>query len=321
MEYTLLGRTELRVSRLCLGTMTFGGTADLRESFAILDRAFADGINFLDTANIYSSWIDGNRGGESETVIGKWLQGKPREQLIIATKVRGRMWEGDDGEGLSAAHIQRAVEDSLRRLQTDYVDLYQTHWPDQETPWQETARALDDLVQAGKARYLGCSNYSSAQLRAATQASDELNLARFDCLQPNYSLLHRREFENELEALCLKEEIAVIPYSPLAAGFLTGKYTRANPRPDSSRQESRLIKALRENERAFQVLDELQGIAARRQASIAGIALAWQLARPSIHAPIIGARNAAQLTATLDATDIQLSAGEIARLDELSSAF
>ncbi len=321
MKFTNLGRTDLRVSRLCLGTMTFGWPADERTSFAIMDRACDAGINFLDTADIYSSWVEGHRGGESETIIGRWLKGKARDRLVIATKVRGQMWEGADGEGLSAAHITRAIEDSLRRLQTDYVDLYQTHWPDENTPLTETAAALDTLVQSGKVRYLGCSNYPAELLRAANQVSSENGLARFDCLQPNYSLLKRREFEEKLEALCRSDEIGVIPYSPLAAGFLTGKYTRANRQPDSTRLSNRLIQRLSNDDDAYKALDCLREIATHHDAPISQIALAWLLARPHIHAPIIGARTLAQLEASLGATDITLSDAEITRLNELTAAY
>ena len=321
MQFTNLGRTDLRVSRLCLGTMTFGWPTDERTSFAILDRAYDAGINFLDTADIYSSWVEGHRGGESETIVGRWLKGKARDRLVIATKVRGRMWEGADGEGLSAAHITRAIEDSLRRLQTDYIDLYQTHWPDENIQLTETAAALDALVQSGKVRYLGCSNYSAELLRAANQVNEENGWARFDCLQPNYSLLKRREFEEELEGLCRSDEIGVIPYSPLAAGFLTGKYTRANRHPDSTRQSSRLIQQLSDNDDAYMLLDYLREIAAHHDASVSHIALAWQLARPHIHAPIIGARKVAQLENNLGATDITLTDEEINRLNDLTAAF
>ncbi|MDW8171043.1 MAG: aldo/keto reductase [Anaerolineae bacterium] len=190
MKYVRMGRTGLKVSRLCLGTMTFGWSADQAESFAIMDEAFASGINFFDTADIYSFWIEGNHGGESETIIGQWLKNKPRHELVIASKCRGRMWPGPNGEGLSRAHIIQACEDSLRRLQTEYIDLYQVHYPDEETPLEETLRALDDLVRAGKVRYVGCSNYPAWLLMKALWISDSLGVTRFDCLQPHYSLFN-----------------------------------------------------------------------------------------------------------------------------------
>ena len=321
MKCIKLGRTDLYVSRLCLGTMTFGWPSDEQTSFEILDRAYEEGINFLDTADIYSSWVDGHKGGESETIIGRWLKNKPRENLIIATKVRGRMWEGADGEGLSSKHITCAIEDSLRRLQTDYIDLYQTHWPDEETPLLETATALDSLVRSGKVRYLGCSNYPADLLREANNLCEENGLNRFDCIQPNYSLLKRAEFEAELESLCRSAEIGVIPYSPLAAGFLSGKYTRRKQEPDSTRQTSRLIQNLKENDTAHSVLDSLREMAKKYSAPVSHIALAWLLARLHIHSPIIGARTISQLEENLGATDITLSEQEIKTLNNLSSSF
>lgn len=321
MKYTKLGRTDLQVSRLCLGTMTFGWSADERTSFNILDRAYDAGINFLDTADIYTRWVNGNQGGESESIIGRWIKSKPRQNLVIATKVRGRMWEGEDGEGLNAAHITRAIEDSLRRLQTDYVDLYQTHWPDEETPLIETATVLDSLVKSGKVRHLGCSNYPAELLSEANTVSETNGLARFDCLQPNYSLLKRWEFEEKLEHLCQSDEIGVIPYSPLAAGFLTGKYTRSNRQPDSTRQSGKLIQLLKNNEAAYVVLDNLKHMAAQHGTSTSQIALAWQLARPHIHAPIIGAREVKQLEEHIGATEIALSDQEIKLLNDLTTVF
>lgn len=321
MEYIKLGRTDLNVSRLCLGTMTFGWPSDEKSSFEILDRAYDEGINFLDTADIYSSWVDGHKGGESETIIGRWLKSKPRENITIATKVRGRMWEGDDGEGLSTKHITRAIEDSLRRLQTDYVDLYQTHWPDEETPLLETSTALDSLVQSGKVRFLGCSNYPAELLREANNLCKENGLARFDSLQPNYSLLKRDEFEVELESLCRSDGIGVIPYSPLAAGFLSGKYTRSEQKPDSTRQTSKLIQNLKDNDTAHLVMDRLREMANKYSVPVSQIALAWLLARSHIHSPIIGARTTSQLEENLGATDITLSELDIKTLNDLSNSF
>ena len=234
MHYTTLGRTGLKVSRLCLGAMTFGWSADEPTSHRILDAALDTGINFVDTADIYSSWVEGNRGGESETIIGSWLKGRARRSVIIATKARGRMWDGPNGEGLSRVHLLQAVEDSLRRLQTDYIDLYQVHWPDDQTPLEETLSALDSLVRAGKVRYIGASNYPAWLLCKTLWVSDVHHLARFDCLQPHYSLFNRAEFERELQPLCLDQGIGVIPYSPLAAGFLTGKYRRDRDSADTT---------------------------------------------------------------------------------------
>ncbi|MCY4008632.1 MAG: aldo/keto reductase [Anaerolineaceae bacterium] len=321
MKYNSLGKTELVVSRICLGTMTFGWTSDERTTRSILDHAYEAGINFLDTADIYSSWAEGHKGGESETIIGRWLKEKPREKVILATKVRGRMWPGDDGEGLSAPHITRAIEGSLRRLQTDYVDLYQTHWPDEHTAQEETAIALDALVRAGKVRFLGCSNYTAQYLQSANELCEQRGLARFDTLQPNYSLLKRKEYEEELAEYCVTENIGVIPYSPLAAGFLTGKYTRKNPQPDSTRQTSKLIQSLKGAEAAHVVLDALREIARECNAPVSQIALAWLLARPQIDSAIIGARTIEQLEQNLGATEVTLSDAALTQLNALSQSF
>ena len=226
MEYRRLGRTGLKVSAICLGTMQFGWTADEKAAFKVLSAAVDAGCNFLDTADMYSRWVEGNAGGESEEIIGRWLRGRRREQVVLATKVQGKMWEGPTGKGLSRVHIIKAVEDSLRRLQTDYIDLYIAHWPDDETPIEETLRTMDALVHQGKVRYVGASNYPAWKLCRALWASDKHGLARFESLQPRYNLVHRAEFERELESLCADQQIGVTPYSPQAGGFLTGKDNR-----------------------------------------------------------------------------------------------
>lgn len=321
MQYTTLGQTGLKVSRLCLGTMTFGWSADEAESFAIMDAALEAGINFFDTADIYSGWIDGNKGGESERIIGKWMQGKSRREIIIATKVRGKMWDGQNGEGLSRHHIIHAVEDSLRRLKTDYIDLYQTHWPDDATPLEETLRALDDLISAGKIRYAGCSNYPAWLLTKSAWVADVHNITRYDCLQPHYSIFHRAEFERELATACQHLNIAVIPYSPLAAGFATGKYTRENRTPDSTRSSSGLIQRLLADDKAFNALDVMNALATNHGVPVAQIALAWQLQKPAVTSPIIGARTTAQLNDVVGATDITLSEDEMRQLDEATHTF
>src|SRR5579864_8838918 len=226
MDYRKLGRTGLKVSELCLGTMTFRWTSTEAESMQVLDRAWDAGINFIDTADVYSRWAEGNPGGVAEEIIGRWLKNKPRDQIVIATKVRGRMWPGPNGEGLSRQHIMKAIDDSLKRLQIDSIDLYQTHSPDGDTPLDETLRALDDLVHSGKVRYIGASNHAAWLLTKSLWISDKHDLARYDCIQPHYHLLNRAEVEPDLAAVCLDQGIGMIPYSPLAGGFLTGKYTR-----------------------------------------------------------------------------------------------
>ncbi len=322
MNYRRMGSTGLKVSALCLGTMTFGWSADKEASFAIMDAAVDAGINFFDTADIYSYWSAGNHGGESETLIGEWLhQRRNRRDVVVATKVRGRMWEGVNGQGLSRVHIKSAVEDSLRRLQTDYIDLYQVHYPDTETPLDETLEALDRLVCDGKVLYLGASNFPAWLLMKALWVSDAHDLARFDCIQPHYSLVHRAEYERELEAACLDQGVGVIPYSPLAAGFLTGKYTRENRTPDTSRADSGLIKQLTGDDNAYRALDAIERIADAHVVPMAQVALAWQLARPSITSPIIGARTVAQLEEVVGATSLELSPEQIEALDAVSAGF
>jgi aryl-alcohol dehydrogenase-like predicted oxidoreductase len=321
MQYTRLGRTGLKVSQLCLGTMNFGASADEASSFAILDRAVDGGINFLDTANVYSKWVDGHIGGESEIVLGKWLKSKNRRDIIIATKVRGQMWEGSNGEGLSRHHIIHAVEDSLKRLQTDYIDLYQTHWYDESTPMEETLSAMESLVQSGKVRYIGASNYPAWMLMKSYWISDVNNLVRYESLQPHYSLFNRSEYERELEAVCADQTVAVIPYSPLAAGFATGKYTRNNKSPDNSRADGGLIQGLINNDDAYNALDVMTEIANAHEVPIAHIALGWLLAKPTITAPIVGARTVEQLEDTIGAVDLQLTPEEIHQLDEATQMF
>ncbi|MCS6995231.1 MAG: aldo/keto reductase [Anaerolineales bacterium] len=315
MEYRNLGKTGLKVSRLCLGTMQFGWSADEALSHRILSAAYQAGINFLDTADIYSRWVPGNPGGVSEEIIGRWMKaaGIPRQQLVIATKVRGRMGDGPNDEGLSRAHIMQAVEASLRRLQTDYIDLYQTHWPDENTPIEETLRALDDLVRQGKVRYIGASNYQAWELMQALWASDKHNLARYDCLQPHYNLIHRAEFERELAAVCKTYGLGVIPYSPLAGGFLTGKYRRENTTPDSVRAKGLQRVCIEKN---FALLDVMDGIAQAHGASVSQVALAWLLADPLITSPIIGPNRLEQLTDNLGALDVRLTDEERERLNQ-----
>ncbi|MFZ1597263.1 MAG: aldo/keto reductase, partial [Anaerolineae bacterium] len=239
-----------------------------------------------------------------------------RRQVVLATKVRGRMWDGPNGEGLSRAHIIQACEDSLRRLQTDWIDLYQTHWYDAETPIEETLRALDDLVRAGKVRYIGCSNLPAWRLTTALWQSDKLGLARYDALQPHYSLVHRAEFEREMADLCREQQLGVIPYSPLAGGFLTGKYRKDQPLPESARANSvrRYF-----TERNWVLLEAMEGLARTHGKTVSQIALAWQLAQPVITSPIIGANSVEQLNESLGAVGLGLADDEIKRLNDLSS--
>ncbi len=316
MNYRRLGRTGLKVSVLCLGTMQWGWTANEEASFTVMDAFMEAGGNFLDTADVYSRWVEGNPGGVSEEIIGRWLKARGnRQAVVVATKARGRMWDGPNGEGLSRGHLIRACEDSLRRLGTDYIDLYQTHSDDRETPLDETLRALDDLVRAGKVRYVGCSNYQAWRLCGALWTSEKHRLVRFDSIQPHYNLAHRAEFERELLPLCNDQGLGIIPYSPLAGGFLTGKYRRDSV-PDSQRAEG--IKQRYFNDRGFAIVDALDKVAQAHGSTPTAVALAWLLAQPGMTAPIIGANSPEQLDASLAATELQLTAEDLAALNDAS---
>ena len=318
MNYRHLGRTGLKVSELCMGTMNFGWTTPEENAGPIFDAFVEAGGNFIDTADIYSSWARGNPGGVAESCLGRWLKKRSglREKIVIATKVRGRMGDGPNAEGLSRKHIFDAAEASLRRLQTDTIDLYQTHWYDENTPIEETLRALDDLVRQGKVRYLGCSNYPAWRLMQALWTSDRLGLARFDSLQPHYNLVHRAEFERELRDACRTYGIGVIPYSPLAGGFLTGKYRRDEPPPAGSRGlDSGRIKGYM-TEANFTLLDRMREIGQARGRPVAQIALAWMLADPLITSAIIGANTVEQWNEIAGAVDWTLGDEELKELNE-----
>lgn len=318
MQYRNLGRTGLKVSELCLGTMQFGWTADESTSFQVLTSAHEAGINFFDTADIYSRWAPGNPGGVAETIFGQWIKTRkiPRQQVVIATKGRGRTGDGPNDEGLSRPHLIQAVEDSLRRLQTDYIDLYQAHWYDESTPIDETLSVLDDLVHQGKVRYLGCSNYPAWRLVQSLWVADRLGSARFDSLQPHYNLVHRDEFERELAEVCRVYELGVIPYSPLGGGFLTGKYRKEGPVVESERTRS----AQRHfNDRNWALLEKMETMGAEKDGyTISQIALAWLLSDPLVTSPIIGPRSQEQLKDNLGAASLRLTPEEKILLDETS---
>lgn len=319
MHYRKLGRTGLKVSELCLGTMQFGWTTDEANSLAVMDAFAAAGGNFIDTADIYTMW--GPRGlaaaGESEEIIGRWMKARRnRDSIVLATKVRGKMWEGPDGEGLSRARVIRCCEDSLRRMQVDHIDLYQCHWADLDTPIDETLSALDDLVRAGKVRYIGASNYPAWRLMEALWQSDKHGYERFISYQPQYSLMERAGFEIEAMPLCRHHGLGVIPYSPLACGFLTGKYRRGVDVKSIRAEEVRRLYA---NDRGFAIVDELERIAKAHGKTVSQTAFAWMLTNPVITAPIVGANTAAQLQESLGAVGYRLSPDEMESLNGLSS--
>lgn len=319
MNYRRLGRTGLKVSELCLGTMQFGWTTDEANAVGVMDEFARSGGNFIDTADIYTTW--GPRGlaggGVSEEIIGRWMKARHnRADLVIATKVRGQMREGPNGEGLSRRRVIASCEDSLRRLQTDTIDLYQCHWVDLDTPIEETLSALDDLVRAGKVRYVGASNYPAWRLMEALGQSDRHGYARFVSYQPQYSLMERAGFEIEAMPLCRHYGLAVLPYSPLACGFLTGKYRRG-VKVESIRATE--VRELYANDRGFALIDELEEIGHRHGKSVAQTAFAWLLTNPVVTAPIVGANTAAQLQESLGAVGYRLAPDEMAALNKLTS--
>lgn len=304
MEKRSLGRTGLSIAPLVFGGNVFGWTADEKTSFALLDRFFDAGFNAVDTADVYSSWAPGNQGGESETIIGKWLKqsGRPRDSAIIVTKVGSEMGPGK--KGLKPEWIRQAVEDSLRRLQTDYIDLYLSHWPDPETPYEETLGAYDALLKEGKVRHVGASNLDAAQLRAALDVSAAKNLPRYDVLQPEYNLYDRASFDGALRNLCIAEEIGVISYFGLARGFLSGKY-RSHKDLEGSARGSGIEKYL--DGRGMRILGALDEVSAEIGATQAEVALAWVAARRGITAPIASATSLKQLESLIRSASITLS--------------
>jgi len=314
MELRQLGRSGLTVSPPCFGGNVFGWTAAEADSFRLLDRFVDAGFNFIDTADVYSRWAPGHQGGESETVIGNWLarSGK-RGRVVIATKLGMEM--GPDRKGLSAAYIRRAVEESLRRLRTDVIDLYQSHKDDPETPLEETLGAYAELIKAGKVRAIGASNYEAPRLKAALKASARHSLPRYESLQPHYNLVERAHYESGLEALCREEGLGVIPYFSLAAGFLTGKYRSFKDLGQSPRGQG-VAKYL--DERGIGILAALDEVAARHKAKPAQVALAWLVARPGITAPIASATRLEQLEELIGAAELRLSPEDIERLNRAS---
>ena len=310
-----LGHSGLHVAPLALGGNVFGWNVDEKVSFALLDAFVEAGFNLVDTADMYSSWAPGNRGGESETIIGRWLQrsGK-REQVVLATKVA--KWA--ERPGLSADNIAAAIDDSLRRLHTDVVDLYQAHEDDDSVPLEETLGAFARLIEAGKVRAIGASNYSATRLREALQISADYHLPRYESLQPEYNLYDRAGYEAELEPLAREQELGVIGYYALARGFLSGKY-RSAADAGKSRVRGGEVAAQYLNPRGLRILAALDDVAASHTATPAQIALAWLIAQPSVTAPIVSATRVEQLHDVLAAARLQLSAQDIAQLDAASA--
>ena len=319
MKTKQMGRTGLKVSEICLGTMTFGNQADQARSFAIMDVADQAGVTFFDTADVYPLGGDLSMVGRTEEIVGNWLAERgARERIVLATKCRGRMGPGDNDEGLSRKHILRACEDSLRRLKTDYIDLYQVHGPDPTTPVEETMRALDSLVQSGKVRYLGCSNYLAWQMAEALWTSDKLGLARFVCDQPRYNMLFRM-IEDEIVPLCQSQGVGIIAYNPLAGGMLTGRYQKGQEVEAGSRfslnNAGPMYQKRYWNEAVFDELDDLKQFFTARDKSLTHVALAWVLSRSGITSAILGASRPEQLTDSLQGVGVTLNDEELARCD------
>jgi len=317
MEYRFLGRTGMKVSELCLGAMTFGRETDEAASFAMMDRFVAAGGNFIDTADVYTR-------GASEEIVGRWLRSKRRDDLVIATKVRWPMGEGPNDVGLSRKHILAGAEASLRRLGTDHIDLYQVHGWDGYTPLEETLSALNNLVQSGKVRYLGVSNYMAWHLQKAVDISKREGWEPFVCLQPLYNLLDR-QIEWDLVEVCANEGLGIIPWSPLRGGWLSGKYRRGMAAPPENTRVDLAQKGgwseswtTYATERTWRILDELFAVAAELGKTPAQVALNWVKDRPGVTAPILGVRTMAQLDDNLGCVGWKLSAEQAERLNEAS---
>jgi aryl-alcohol dehydrogenase-like predicted oxidoreductase len=315
MKKRKLGNSGLEVAPLALGGNVFGWTADETTSFRLLDAFTAGGGNLIDTADMYSNWVPGHKGGESETVLGKWLRrGGNRKKVLIATKVGKEM--GPDRKGLSKPYILRAAEDSLRRLQTDHIDLYQSHEDDPEAPLEETLEAFAQLIRQGKVRAIGASNYTAERLSMALQVAEQSGYSAYQSLQPLYNLYDRAEYEAELEPLCREKGLGVIPYFPLASGFLTGKYRSEKDLSGSARAD--IVKRYLDD-RGFRILDALDQVARRYRSAPATVALAWMIARPGITAPIASATNLDQLNELMKSLELELDPPAIELLDRASA--
>jgi aryl-alcohol dehydrogenase-like predicted oxidoreductase len=315
MQRVKLGKSDLEVPVLCLGGNVFGWTLSEADSFRQLDAALEAGLNFIDTADVYSRWMPGHQGGESETILGKWLaKGNKRSNVIVATKLGIEMGEGK--KGLGGKYIQQAVEDSLQRLQTDYIDLYQAHKDDQETPLEETLGAFDKLVRQGKVRHIGASNYGGARLAKALETSKENGLVSYISLQPKYNLVEREEFETDLLPVVEEHTLGVLPYYSLAAGFLTGKY-RSKKDAEGKARGGTVAKYL--NEWGFHVVDVLDEVAREHHSTPARVALAWLMVQPGVTAPIASATSDEHLADLIEATRLNLDHASIEKLNTVSA--
>ena len=317
MKIKRLGRTGLRVTELCLGTMTFGCQSDEAISFRIMDEAAENGINFIDTADAYPVPVSLSTVGRTEEIVGKWLRGK-RQDFILATKCRMEMGPRPNDGGLSRKHILEAIDESLRRLGTDYIDLYQVHAPDLATPIDETMRALDTIVQSGKARYIGSSNYPAWQLCRALWTSDRLGLYRFDSAQPRYNILYR-EIEHELIPLCVDQGVGVLAYNPLAGGLLTGKHQRSKTPEANTRfaVAGQLYLDRYWNEACFEAVQRLLDFFEPRNRSLTQVAIAWTLKNPSVTSSIVGATKPEQLKDAFKAVELTLDDDELDACDRV----
>ncbi|TIW89473.1 MAG: aldo/keto reductase [Mesorhizobium sp.] len=314
MQKRRLGRTDLSIAPLVLGGNVFGWTADEKTSFDLLDRFVGAGFNAVDTADSYSRWVSGHEGGESETIIGKWMKDRGnRDKVVVITKVGSDMGQGH--KDLSAAYIERAVDASLKRLQTEFIDLYLSHWPDPTTPYEETLGAYEKLLAKGKIRYAGCSNLDAAQLRAALDVASLRSLPRYEVLQPEYNLYDSSSFDGPLRDLCVAEDIGVITYFSLAKGFLSGKY-----RSEADLGQSPRGGGVKDylNARGMRILTALDAVSARHSAKQAEVALAWVIARPSVTAPIASATKPEQMDSLIKAASLKLTADDMAELDKAS---
>ncbi|WP_442592222.1 aldo/keto reductase [Pedobacter sp. AW31-3R] len=315
MEKRKLGNTDLFVSPVTFGGNVFGWTIDEAKSFEILDSFIAAGFNFIDTADVYSRWKEGNHGGESEIIIGNWMKSRNnRDQIILATKVGSDM--GNGKKGLSKKYILEAVDASLSRLKTDYIDLYQSHFDDLETPVQETLEAYDELIRAGKVRWIGASNFSAERLKESLETSQRLSLPKYQTFQPEYNLYKREDFEKQYEKICLDNQLGVINYYSLASGFLTGKY-----RSEADFSKSQRGGGMKDylNDRGLAILKALDNVAEQYNASPASVVLAWLIARPSVTAPIASVTSLTQLEDLVKAASLRLNTEDIAILDEASA--